>query len=240
MPPAQGTVPDWYPELSASVSTRVVGGQQRAITANQESAPTSPPGRTSRAGPRRSSTGCPPTCRNDSPTPAATHCGTSSTYAPSRTRGRTRQLCKAALHNCLGTTRSRSSSRTRTADRRRRHLAGHPPSPSKNATPNYPWPTPQPRHTSTTGRSAPTNSPGPSPPNSPESARNGATSLGTQTVTSISQPRPRSDRGADRHTGFCNRGIAITHVNLHLLILIAQEPRWLNGIPLVVHFQLKL
>ena len=36
-PPARGTVPGWYPELLASVSNRVVVGQQRAIAAaNQE------------------------------------------------------------------------------------------------------------------------------------------------------------------------------------------------------------
>jgi hypothetical protein len=36
-PPARGTVPGWYPELLASVSTRVASGQQRAIAAaNQE------------------------------------------------------------------------------------------------------------------------------------------------------------------------------------------------------------
>jgi hypothetical protein len=36
-PPVRGTVPDWYPELLASISTRVAGGQQRAVAAaNQE------------------------------------------------------------------------------------------------------------------------------------------------------------------------------------------------------------
>ena len=37
VPPARGAVPDWYPELLTSVSTKVASGQQRAIAAaNQE------------------------------------------------------------------------------------------------------------------------------------------------------------------------------------------------------------
>ena len=115
VPPARGTVPDWYPELLTSVSTKVASGQQRAIAAaNQEQLATywaigvdilerqDQQGWGAKIIDRLSAD-----LRERFPAARGYSPRNLSTCAPSQPPGRTRQLCKSTLHSCPGTTRSR-------------------------------------------------------------------------------------------------------------------------------------
>jgi hypothetical protein len=110
VPPTRAAVPDWYPELLDAVAERVRTGRQRAVSAaNQELVSTywavgaEILARQQAEGwGARASTGSRPTCVNDSRMPRDSRRATSSTCGRSPRRGRTSQLCSAALHNCLG------------------------------------------------------------------------------------------------------------------------------------------
>ena len=110
------TMPAWYPGLLASVSDRIWRGQHRALAAaNQELLSTywnvgrdilerqSQQGWGSKVIDRLSTDLGP-----SSPTGEASRHATSSTCGRSRQPGPTEQSCKTGLHNCPGTTRSRS------------------------------------------------------------------------------------------------------------------------------------